>query len=76
MNTNEGWDYVDIRVGNSMLLSNNTGSYLTEITVRYAKGYDFSVRIEVRTSRKTLYLSVLLRDMIAVEDFRFSRRCL
>jgi hypothetical protein len=34
--------------------------------VSCAKGYDCCVRFVVRISRKTLYLSALLRDMIAV----------
>jgi hypothetical protein len=34
--------------------------------VSCAKGYDCGVRFEVRTSRKTLYLSVMLRDVIAL----------
>jgi hypothetical protein len=36
------------------------------VSVSCVTGYDCCVRFEVRTSRKTLYLSVVLRDMIAV----------
>jgi hypothetical protein len=40
------------------------------VSVSCAKGYDCCVRFEVRTSWKTLCLSVVLRDMIAVKDMR------
>jgi hypothetical protein len=36
------------------------------VSVSCAKRYDCCLGFEVRTSRKTLYLSVVLRDMIAV----------
>jgi hypothetical protein len=36
------------------------------VSVSCAERYDCCVRFEVRTSRKTLCLSVVLRDMIAV----------
>jgi hypothetical protein len=35
-------------------------------SVSCAKGYDCCIRFKVRTSRKTLHLSVVLRDMITV----------
>jgi hypothetical protein len=47
--------------------------YFTEnsVPVSCAKGYDCCIRYDVRTSRKILYLSVMLRDMIAVYDLTF-----
>jgi hypothetical protein len=36
------------------------------VSVSCAKGYDCCIRCEVRTSRKTLYLPVVLRDLLVV----------
>jgi hypothetical protein len=57
-----------VRLAVASTLCKILGSCLTIniVSVSCAKGYDCCVRFEVRTSRKTLYLPVVLRDMIVV----------